>query len=153
MIIGCNNCGKEFTPKRPEQKYCTASCRVKAFNTRKNAFLTPQINANDMDNINEPLTPIETHTSNKIDAMIERILSERQAVYESKMEAMKKEYENKILELRLTDLERKVKDLESAHEESSQGIKMQDVMAGVGSYFATQMSSKLNESTPKKETK
>jgi hypothetical protein len=106
-----------------------------------------------MESINAPLTPIETHTSNKIDAMIERILSERQSVYESKMEAMRKEYENKILELRLTDLERKVKDLESAHEESSQGIKMQDVMAGVGSYFATQMSSKLNESTPKKETK
>ena len=70
-----------------------------------------------------------------------------------KMQAMQKEYENKILELRLTELERKVKDLESAHEESSQGIKMQDVMAGVGSYFATQMSSKMNESTPKNETK
>lgn len=152
MTIGCDNCGKEFTPKRPEQKYCTPSCRVKAFNARKNAILTHQINANDMDNINAHLTTIETHTSNKIDAMIERILSERQAVYESKMAAMQKEYENKILELRLSDLERKVKDLESAHEESSQGIKMQDVMAGVGSYFATQMSSKLNDS-PKKETK
>jgi hypothetical protein len=85
--------------------------------------------------------------------MIERILSERQSVYESKMEAMRKEYENKILELRLTDLERKVKDLESAHEESSQGIKMQDVMAGVGSYFATQMSNSMSSSTPKQETK
>ena len=149
----CNNCGKEFTPKRPEQKYCCASCRVKSFNARKFAHITDNFNANDMESINAPLTPIETHTSNKIDAMIERILSERQSVYESKMEAMRKEYENKILELRLTDLERKVKDLESAHEESSQGIKMQDVMAGVGSYFATQISSKLNESTPKKETK
>lgn len=149
----CNNCGKEFTPNRPEQKYCSASCRVKSFNARKNALETHNFNANDMESINAPVTTIETHTSNKIDAMIERILSERQAVYESKMQAMQKEYENKILELRLTDLERKVKDLESAHEESSQGIKMQDVMAGVGSYFATQMSSKMNESTPKKETK
>jgi hypothetical protein len=50
-------------------------------------------------------------------------------------------------------LERKVKDLESAHEESSQGIKMQDVMAGVGSYFATQMSNSMSSSTPKQETK
>ena len=99
--------------------------------------------------INGTLTPIETHTSNKIDAMIERILSERQAVYESKMAAMQKEYENKILELRLSDLERKVKDLETAHEESSQGIKMQDVMAGVGSYFATQMSNQTTKSDGK----
>ena len=146
----CNNCGKEFTPKRPEQKYCCASCRVKSFNARKYAHITDNFNANDMESINAPLTPIETHTSNKIDAMIERILSERQSVYESKMEAMRKEYENKILELRLTDLERKVKDLEKLQEESASGIKMQDVMAGVGSYFATQMSNGL---TTKTETK
>ena len=149
----CNNCGKEFTPKRPEQKYCCASCRVKSFNARKHAQITDNFNANDMESINAPLTPIETHTSNKIDAMIERILSERQSVYESKMDAMKKEYENKILELRLLDLEKKVNDLEKAQEDSSGGIKMTDVMAGVGSYFATQMSSKLNDSTPKNETK
>jgi hypothetical protein len=63
---------------------------------------------------------------------------------------MQKDYENKILELRLTELERKVKDLEKLQEENSSGIKMQDVMAGVGSYFATQMS---NNSTNKTETK
>jgi hypothetical protein len=148
MIIGCNNCGKEFTPKRPEQKYCTASCRVKAFNTRKNAFLTPQINANDMDNINAPLT-----AEKRIDETLERILNERQAVFETKLRQIETDYEKKLLELRLLELEKKVRDLEKTQEENSNGIKMQDVMAGVGSYFATQMSSKLNESTPKKETK
>ena len=148
MIIGCNNCGKEFTPKRPEQKYCTASCRVKAFNTRKNAFLTPQINANDMDNINGPLT-----AEKRIDETLERILNERQAVFETKLRQLETDYERKLLELRIVELEKKVRDLEKTAEESNQGIKMQDVMAGVGSYFATQMSSKLNESTPKKETK
>lgn len=148
MIIGCNNCGKEFTPKRPEQKYCTASCRVKAFNTRKNAFLTPQINANDMDNINGPLT-----AEKRIDETLERILNERQAVFETKLRQIETDYEKKLLELRLLELEKKVRDLEKLQEENSNGIKMQDVMAGVGSYFATQMSSKLNESTPKKETK
>ncbi len=131
----CNNCGKEFTPKRPEQKYCSASCRVKSFNARKNAQITDNFNANDMESINAPSTPIETHTSNKIDAMIERILSERQAVYESKIQAMQKEYENKILELRLSELERKVKDLEKVTEDDG-GVKMADVIAGVGSYFA-----------------
>ena len=89
----------------------------------------------------------ETQSAKQIDAMLERILNERQQVFESKIATMQKDYENKILELRLTDLERKVKDLESAHEESSQGIKMQDVMAGVGSYFATQMTSKMESKT------
>ena len=82
--------------------------------------------------------------------MLERILNERQQVFESKIATMQKDYENKILELRLSDLERKVKDLEKIQEESSSGIKMQDVMAGVGSYFATQMSNGL---TNKTETK
>lgn len=143
MIIGCNNCGKEFTPKRPEQKYCTASCRVKAFNARKNAFLTPQINANDMDNINAPLT-----AEKRIDETLERILNERQAVFETKLRQLETDYERKLLELRIVELEKKVRDLEKTAEESNQGIKMQDVMAGVGSYFATQMSAKVE---PKKE--
>jgi hypothetical protein len=82
--------------------------------------------------------------------MLERILNERQQVFESKIATMQKDYENKILELRLSDLERKVKDLEKLQEESASGIKMQDVMAGVGSYFATQMSNGL---TNKTETK
>jgi hypothetical protein len=89
----------------------------------------------------------ETQSAKQIDAMLERILNERQQVFESKIATMQKDYENKILELRLTDLERKVKDLEKLQEESASGIKMQDVMAGVGSYFATQMSSKTE--TPK----
>jgi len=143
MIIGCNNCGKEFTPKRPEQKYCTASCRVKAFNARKNAFLTPQINANDMDSINASLT-----AEKRIDETLERILNERQAVFETKLRQLETDYERKLLELRIVELEKKVRDLEKTAEESSQGIKMQDVMAGVGSYFATQMSAKVE---PKKE--
>jgi hypothetical protein len=74
-------------------------------------------------------------------------LSEREAVFQSKISAMEKDYQNKILELRLLDLEKKVNDLEKAQEENSGGIKMTDVMAGVGSYFATQMSSKTE--TPK----
>jgi predicted nucleic acid-binding Zn-ribbon protein len=142
MTIGCNNCGNEFSPKRTEQKYCSAACRVKAFNVRKNAILTHQINANDMDNINALQTDHK-----RIDETLERILNERQQVFETKLRQIETDYEKKLLELRLTDLEKKVKDLEKAAEESAGGIKMTDVMAGVGSYFATQMSSKTE--TPK----
>jgi hypothetical protein len=145
MITTCINCEKEFTPKRPEQKYCTASCRVKAFNARKNAILTHQINANDMDNINAPLT-----AEKRIDETLERILNERQAVFETKLRQIETDYEKKLLELRLLELEKKVRDLEKIQEESSNGIKMQDVMAGVGSYFATQMSAKTETKTETK---
>ena len=130
MTIGCNNCGKEFTPKRPEQKYCTASCRVKAFNARKNAILTHQINAKDMDSINAPLT-----AEKRIDETLERILNERQAVFETKLKQIETDYERKLLELRISELEKKVKDLEKATEDDG-GVKMADVIAGVGSYFA-----------------
>jgi superfamily II RNA helicase len=130
MTIGCNNCGKEFTPKRTEQKYCTASCRVKAFNARKNAILTHQINAKDMDSINAPLT-----AEKRIDETLERILNERQAVFETKLKQIETDYERKLLELRISELEKKVKDLEKATEDDG-GVKMADVIAGVGSYFA-----------------
>lgn len=130
MITTCINCEKEFTPKRPEQKYCTASCRVKAFNARKNVILTHQINANDMDNINAPLT-----AEKRIDETLERILNERQAVFETKLRQIETDYEKKLLELRLQELEKKVRDLEKATEDDG-GVKMADVIAGVGSYFA-----------------
>jgi hypothetical protein len=95
-----------------------------------------------MDNVNGLQTDHK-----RIDETLERILNERQQVFETKLRQIETDYEKKLLELRLTDLEKKVKDLEKAQEESSGGIKMTDVMAGVGSYFATQMSSKTE--TPK----
>jgi hypothetical protein len=95
----------------------------------------------------QPNNELETQSKKALDAMLERILSEREAVFQSKITAMEKDYQNKILELRLLDLEKKVNDLEKAQEENSGGLKMTDVMAGVGSYFATQMSSKTE--TPK----
>jgi hypothetical protein len=151
MITQCNNCQNEFIPLKKWQKYCSNACRVSAHNKRthatetqqNNATETQQINAMEMQSNNE----LETQSKKALDAMLERILSEREAVFQSKITAMEKDYQNKILELRLLDLEKKVNDLEKAQEESSGGIKMTDVMAGVGSYFATQMSSKTE--TPK----
>jgi len=141
----CTYCNKEYNAKVKRQKYCSDSCRVRAWNER----LTNKINSIEMQETNVPITSIETQATTKLDSMIERILNERQAVYESKMIAMQKEYENKILELRLTDLERKVKDLEKAQEDSTGQIKLQDVMAGVGSYFATQMSNQTTKTDAK----
>jgi len=142
----CNNCGKGFNAIKQWQKYCSNACRVSAHKQSVHATETQQINAMETQQNNAT----ETQSAKQIDAMLERILNERQQVFESKIATMQKDYENKILELRLSDLERKVKDLEKIQEESASGIKMQDVMAGVGSYFATQMSNGL---TNKTETK
>jgi hypothetical protein len=142
----CNNCGKDFHAIKQWQKYCSNACRVSAHKQGVHETETQQINAMETQQNNA----METQSTKQIDAMLERILNERQQVFESKILTMQKDYENKILELRLTELERKVKDLEKLQEENSSGIKMQDVMAGVGSYFATQMS---NNSTNKTETK
>jgi uncharacterized membrane protein YheB (UPF0754 family) len=98
-----------------------------------------------MDSINAPLT-----AEKRIDETLERILNERQAVFETKLRQIETDYEKKLLELRLQELEKKVRDLEKIQEENSNGIKMQDVMAGVGSYFATQMSAKTETKTETK---
>ena len=147
----CNNCGKGFNAIKQWQKYCSNACRVSAHKKGTHAIETQQINAIETQQINAMETQnnnaTETQSTKQIDAMLERILNERQQVFESKIATMQKDYENKILELRLTDLERKVKDLEKLQEESASGIKMQDVMAGVGSYFATQMTSKMESNT------
>ena len=142
----CNNCGKGFNAIKQWQKYCSNACRISSHNKRTHATETQQINAMETQQNNAT----ETQSAKQIDAMLERILNERQQVFESKIATMQKDYENKILELRLSDLERKVKDLEKLQEESASGIKMQDVMAGVGSYFATQMSNGLANKTETK---
>jgi hypothetical protein len=151
MEMQCTNCGKNYNASKQWQKYCSNACRVSAHNKRTHATETQQNNETITQQINametQPNNELETQSKKALDAMLERILSEREAVFQSKITAMEKDYQNKILELRLLDLEKKVNDLEKAQEENSGGIKMTDVMAGVGSYFATQMSSKTE--TPK----
>jgi hypothetical protein len=151
METKCSNCGIDFKPLKRWQKYCCNACRVSAHKKGAHAIETQQINAIETQQINAMETQnnnaTETQSAKQVDAMLERILNERQQVFESKIATMQKDYENKILELRLTDLERKVKDLEKLQEDSASGIKMQDVMAGVGSYFATQMTSKMESNT------
>jgi hypothetical protein len=86
-----------------------------------------------------------------IDETVDRILMERQQVFETKLRAQEAEYNNKLLELRLSELERKVKDLEkeTSKDEGGFGLSMPDVMNAAATYFATKMSN--NNTTP--ETK
>ncbi len=137
----CHYCRAEFEPTRSTQKYCSDSCRVQSFNARITQQLTP--------NLTQQLTPMNEQINAKkiIDETVERILMERQQVFETKLRAQEAEYNNKIMELRLSELEKKVKDLEKEanKDEGGFGISMPDMMNAAATYFATKMS---NNQTP-----
>ena len=132
----CSHCRAEFKPSKSTQKYCSNSCRVQSFNARITQQLTPNLTHN--------LTPMNEQINAKkiIDETVERILMERQQVFETKLKQQESEYNNKLMELRLSDLEKKVKDLEkdANKDEGGFGISMPDMVNAAATYFATKMS-------------
>lgn len=128
----CTNCKQQFTPKNEWQKYCSNSCRYKSFNTKKNN--TENANTNDMTN---------DMTNDSVTHVVDRLLSEREAVYEAKLRATQIEHEKKILELKLIDMEKRLNAIERAHddlekENSKGGISMPDIINAAAMYLATQ---------------
>lgn len=107
----CNYCSAEFRQKNPTHKFCSNSCRVQAHNQNKNALINTPINAFRTHNNNEVITNYNS-AEKQAEIILERILKERQDVFEAKLKNMEIEHERKILELRLTELEKKVRDLE-----------------------------------------
>lgn len=87
-----------------------------------------------MDNINAS-NETETSSDAKTNAMIERILKEREEVFSAKLKTMELQHEKQILELRLNKLEQKVKDLE---DDQGGGIKTADIMTALATYFSMQ---------------
>jgi hypothetical protein len=132
----CAHCRAEFEPLKTTQKYCSNTCRVKSFNARLTHNLTPNLTHNN-DTMNEQI-----NAKKIIDETVERILMERQQVFETKLKAQEAEYNNKLLELRLSELEKKVKDLEkeTSKDDGGFGISMPDMMNAAATYFATKMS-------------
>jgi hypothetical protein len=103
---------------------------------QKNANLTPNLTPNN-DMINEQI-----NAKKVIDETLERILAERQQVFETKLKQQESEFNNKLLEIRLNELEKKVKDLEkdANKDEGGFGISMPDMVNAAATYFATKMS-------------
>ena len=139
----CLYCRAEFEPTKSTQKYCSNSCRVQSFNARITQQLTPNLTAN--------LTPMtnEINAKKQLDETMERILMERQQVFETRLKQQESDFNNKLLELRLAELERKVKDLEkdANKDDGGFGISMPDMVNAAATYFATKMSN-----TPTNET-
>lgn len=130
--MNCEYCKIDFKPFKMTQKYCSTNCRVKAFNVQKNAQTTQNL-TNDNEQMNEQINAKKT-----IDETIERILMERQQVFETKLKQQETEYNNKLLELRLIDLERKVLEMEKENnKDTSFGIGMPEVINAAMTYFAT----------------
>lgn len=140
----CIFCTNDFKPIKSTQKYCGSSCRVKAFNVQKNAKLTQNLTPNN-DMINEQI-----NAKKVIDETLERILAERQQVFETKLKQQESEFNNKLLEIRLNELEKKVKDLEkdANKDEGGFGISMPDMVNAAATYFATKMSNDTPKTTP-----
>jgi septin family protein len=144
----CIHCQDDFTPVKTTQKYCSNACRSKAHNVQANAQKTQIITQNTTQNnatMNE-----EINAKKQFEETMERILMERQQVFETKLKQQESEFNNKLLELRLAELERKVKDLEKEAEkdEGGFGISMPDMMNAAATYFAT----KMTNEQPKNET-
>jgi len=138
----CLYCQAEFKPSKSTQKYCSNTCRVQSFNARITQQLTP--------NLTDNLTPMteQINAKKQLDETMERILMERQQVFETRLKQQESDFNNKLLELRLSELERKVKDIEkeNSKDEGGFGISMPDMVNAAATYFATKMS---NDTTPK----
>ena len=141
MKINCNNlyCENEFSPKNDGHKYCSSACRKEAFDERKhseNAHVGTPV-------ITPVIQPVQTHVTETM----ERILKEREEVFLSKLKAMETEHEKKILELRLTELESKVKDLEKDLDGNSPNIS--ELLGGAIQGYMTYQASKPSLETKK----
>ena len=138
MKVNCSNlyCENEFSPKNDAHKYCSSTCRKEAFEDRKHSD-----NAHVGTPVQTPvLQPVQTHVSDTM----ERILKEREEVFLSKLKAMETEHEKKILELRLTELEKKVRDLEKEVDGSSPNVS--ELLGGaIQGYMAYQSSKPTTE--------
>jgi hypothetical protein len=73
--------------------------------------------------------------------ILERILKERQDVFEAKLKNMEIEHERKILELRLSELEKKVRDLEK--DSDSPGVS--ELLGGAIQGYMTYQANKPTE--------
>lgn len=101
--MNCDNCNQTFTPKTESQKYCSNKCRVDAFNRRKYA---PKNEATQP--INEPMETSKTDFLSS--AIVERLLEERDNYHKADKERIKAEYETKMLEARLSAIEKKLEE-------------------------------------------
>lgn len=138
MKTKCNNlyCENEFLAKNESHKYCCSQCRKEAFEDRKHSE-----NAHVGTHVITPVpTPVQTHITDTM----ERILKEREEVFLSKLKAMETEHEKKILELRLTEVENRLKDLEKELDGNSPGIG-ELLGSAVQGYIAYQSSKPTTE--------
>lgn len=140
----CSFCSTEFKPKTPDHIYCSNSCRMKAYNLRKNVPKNEYINAYN----NEPPTRSKTH----INDVSERIIDEREQVFSSRLKVMEAQFENRLMELRLVELEKKIKELEKEPEPTTiAGIPTEMIAQMAVAYFTNKMNSNGNNTT-KEET-
>lgn len=140
----CTHCQAEFMPKSTFQKYCSNTCRQASFQANikgNNALNNAGYNAG----YNEP-------NNARLDAITERILAEREAVFEQRLKALESEYQNKLMEMRLAEIEAKMKELEKEPEpQTIAGIPTEMIAQMAMAYFSSKMNSSNNSDNGKKD--
>lgn len=107
----CLNCSNEYTPKVEYQKYCSNKCRLYGHNKRKYGTTNGTLNTPQTDTNIQENEPMETRKTDFISsAMVDRLLSERDNYHNADKERIRAEYETKMLEARLTALEKKIQE-------------------------------------------
>lgn len=107
----CLNCSNEYTPKVEYQKYCSNKCRLMGHNKRKYGSMNGTLNQPQTNTNIQETEPMETRKTDFISsAMVDRLLSERDNYHKADKERIRAEYETKMLEARLTALEKKMEE-------------------------------------------
>ena len=128
----CTQCQVEFQPKRTFKKYCSNTCRQANFQATIRNNNAPN-NARYNEAYNEPYNA-------RLDVITERLLAEREAVFEQRLKAMESDYQNKLMEMRLAEIEAKMKDLEKEPEPSTiAGIPTEIIAQMAMAYFSSKM--------------
>jgi hypothetical protein len=109
----CLNCSKEYTPKVEYQKYCSNKCRLNGHNKRKYGTINDTTNVQHTNtNVQHNESPETSKTEFYSSEMMDRLLSERDKYHQADKERIKAEYETKMLEARLTAIEKKLEEEE-----------------------------------------
>jgi hypothetical protein len=107
----CLNCSNEYTPKVEYQKYCSNKCRLYGHNKRKYGTTNDTTNVQHTNtNVQHNENPETSKTEFYSSEMLDRLLTERDKYHQADKERIKAEYETKMLEARLTAIEKKMEE-------------------------------------------
>jgi hypothetical protein len=129
----CINCSNEYTPKVDYQKYCTNKCRLEGQKKRKYETINDTTNVQHTNtNVQHNESPETSKTEFFSSEIMDRLLSERDKYHQADKERIKAEYETKMLEARLTAIEKRIE--EDSKPSAMESFLTPEVISGIVQY-------------------